>query len=71
MEPEVENVQTDFYRMEYATIDETEGCATEAAFVQPVDYWDNDDGFWDDYLADRHKRMEQSGLIFNRKFFKH
>ena len=71
VEPEVENVQTDFYRPEYATIDETEGCAVEAAFVQPVDYWDNDDGFWDDYLADRHTRMEQSGLIFNRKFFKH
>lgn len=36
-----------------------------------VNYYDNDDGFWDEYLEYRHDRMESAGMIVNRKFFKH
>jgi len=39
--------------------------------VQPVNYWDNDDGFWNEYIDYKHKRMEDAGFLVNRKFFKH
>ena len=43
----------------------------EVEHVQMVDYWDNDDGFWDIYLEQRKGRMESAGMMVNRKFFKH
>lgn len=71
VEPEVESCQTDFYRKPYAEIHEVEGCAIEGAHAQPVNYWDNDDGFWDEYLTIRHQRMDTNTMLVNRKFLKH
>lgn len=71
IEPEAETCQVDFYRKPYAEVHEIAAEPREVEHVQMVDYWDNDDGFWDEYLDHRLERMEQSGTIVNRKFFKH
>ncbi len=37
----------------------------------PINYYDNDDGFWDDYIQHKSNRWEKAGLITNRKYFMH
>lgn len=54
VEPEVESCMTDFYRKPYAEIHEVEGEPKEGLFVQPVNYYDNDDGFWTEYIEHKH-----------------
>jgi len=71
VEPDTETCMTDFYRKPYADIDSIEAHPAEMAFAQPVNYWDNDDGFWDEYLDDRQLKMQNAGLISSRKFIKH
>lgn len=60
MDAEVETVQADFYRKPYAEVHERVAEDHEDRYAQPVNYWDNDDGFWDDYLAHRHSRDRKS-----------
>ena len=38
---------------------------------QPVNYYDNDDGFWDEFISERRLRWEANPMIVNRKFIKH
>jgi hypothetical protein len=45
---------TDFYRKPYAEIHEVEAIEKEAVHAQPVNYYDNDDGFWNEYIAYKH-----------------
>lgn len=52
-------------------MEDIEADPAEMAFPQPVNYWDNDDGFWDEYISDKHRKMEANDYIVNRKFFKH
>jgi hypothetical protein len=37
----------------------------------PVDYYINDDGFWDDYIAEKNEKYEQTPLTTVRRHFKH
>lgn len=40
----------------------------------PINYYDNDDGFWDEYLKQKHKKYEKYAwekMIVGRPFFKH
>ena len=39
--------------------------------ILPINYYDNDDGFWDDYIKMKQRKLEEHNLITNRKFFKH
>lgn len=71
IEPEAETCQVDFYCKPYAEVHDIEAEPRECEHVQMVDYWDNDDGFWNEYLDHRMERMETAGFIVNRKFFKH
>ena len=71
IEPEAETCQVDFYCKPYAEVHDIEAEPRECEHVQMVDYWDNEDGFWNEYLQERQQRMESSGFIVNRKFFKH
>jgi hypothetical protein len=41
---------TDFYRKPYAEVHDIQAIPAEVAFVQPVNYFDNDDGFWTEYI---------------------
>lgn len=49
VEPEMEKVMTDFYLKPY--LDPRD--PTPAPLLQPLNYYDNDDGFWTEYI--RHK----------------
>ena len=36
-----------------------------------LEYYDNDDGFWDDYIAAKEESYNELPMIVNRPFFKH
>jgi hypothetical protein len=46
VEPEMEKVMTDFYLKPYADPRDP----TPKPLIQPINYYDNDDGFWTDYI---------------------
>lgn len=37
----------------------------------PLNYYDNDDGFWDSYIQYKFERWEDGGMLVNRKSFIH
>ena len=37
----------------------------------PINYYDNDDGFWDDYIREKQERQYEAGMITCRRWFKH
>jgi len=39
--------------------------------VQPVNFYDNDDGFWDEFIETKRLRWQASPMIVNRQFIKH
>ena len=39
--------------------------------VIPLQYYDNDDGFWDDWIEEKMQRYNEQPLIIGRKFFRH
>jgi hypothetical protein len=63
---------TDYVLKPYATVDEIE--AAEAVKNEPripCNFYDNDDGFWNDYIDWKQQRWQEAGMITHRKFFKH
>lgn len=70
VEPEMEKVMTDFWLKPY--IDPREDPVKEQKpLLQPVNYYDNDDGFWDEYIKHKESRWSANPLIVNRPFLKH
>ena len=67
MEPELEKVLTDFEIKPYPDIMSREDPGPPI----PIDFYDNDDGFWDKYIQRKKERMSEHPLIVNRLFFKH
>ena len=54
VEPEAESCLTDFPLKQYASADEPILTPEQLnANLMPVDYYDNDDGFWDDYIKEK------------------
>lgn len=51
VEPEMEKVMTDFYLKPYPDVHDVEEVADP---ILPLDFYDNDDGFWDEYIAFKH-----------------
>ena len=52
MDPEVQKCMVDFPAKPYADVDAIEAARDVAnENLVPVNYYDNDDGFWDEYLA--------------------
>ena len=39
--------------------------------VQPLNYYDNDDGFWTDYIRHKQLKWAANPMIVNRPFLKH
>lgn len=68
VEPEMEKVQTDFYIKPYPS---PHHVFEEAGPLLPLNYYDNDDGFWDEYIQYKQDRMAENQMIVNRKFMKH
>ena len=72
VEAEVETCMTDFHRKPYGGVDEYPVSIEERnEHLVPIDYYDNDDGFWDDYIKEKQHRSEKAGFLTHRRFFKH
>ena len=68
VEPEIEKVLTDMPLDAYPSPHDV---GEEAASHIPLNYYDNDDGFWDKYIDHKTTKWAQNDMIVNRKFFKH
>ena len=72
LDPEVQKCMVDFPTKPYAEIDDVQAAAEVANENQvPINYYDNDDGFWDDYIAAKQQSQVEAGFITNRRWFKH
>lgn len=67
VEPEMEKVMTDFYVKPYADPRDP----TPAPLLQPLNYYDNDDGFWSEYIRHKELKWMANPMIVNRPFLKH
>jgi hypothetical protein len=72
VEPEMEKVMTDFYvKPHYDIREDPYRKGTKKAMIAPLNYYDNDDGFWTEYIQHKEKRWAANPLIVNRPFLKH
>lgn len=77
VEPATNQCMTDFFTHDYPDVDEVAARACGdinfgvAARDLPLNFYDNDDGYWDNYIRDRRDRGERAGLITNRRYFIH
>ena len=77
VEPASNLCMTDFHTKEYPEGHEIEARTVGdvefgvAAEQLPLNYYDNDDGFWDAYIKQKQERGARAGLITNRKHFIH
>ena len=67
VEPEMEKVMTDFYLKPYPDPKEP----TPEPLIQPINFYDNDDGFWTEYISHKQNKWAANPLIVNRPFLKH
>lgn len=70
VEPEMEKVLTDFYVKPYPDITYVKA-GNDPNPAIPLDYFDNDDGFWDEYMSLKREKLGMNQMIVNRRFFKH
>jgi len=61
-------VLTDFWVKPYPQPFEV---GEEAGPPIPINYYDNDDGFWDSHIARKIDRWDRNEMMVYRKFFKH
>lgn len=77
VEPMTTQCMTDFFTFEHLGVDDiparTPGRDNVgvAPAELPLNYYDNDDGFWDKYIQHKQDRWEEAGLIVNRRDFIH
>ena len=77
VQPATNQCMTDFFNFEHPKIDDVEievSGETEygvKAEELPLNYYDNDDGYWDSLIQHKHQRAEDAGLITNRLYFMH
>ena len=67
VEPEMEKVLTDFYikpNMDPHLVGEEYN-------PMPLMFYDNEDGFWDNYIQHKVNRWGEAGLTVRRPFLKH
>lgn len=71
-EAATEEIMDDYIPKKYADVDSVEAAETAQHEPQiPCNYYENDDGFWDDYIDWKQQRWQDAGMITHRKFFKH
>ena len=76
VEPATNKCMTDFHTFVHPQVDDVVSeVAGEIPYVPaadlPINYYDNDDGFWDDYIKEKHLRGEEAGYLTKRLYFKH
>ena len=37
----------------------------------PINFYDNEDGFWDEFIQNKLNRSYDAGILVNRKYFHH
>jgi len=71
-EAATDEIMVDYMPKDYAGIDEVQAAeAVKHDPLIPCNYYDNDDGFWDEYIQHKQQRWQEAGMITHRKFFKH
>lgn len=77
VQPATNQCMTDFFTHSHPKLDEIEAEVvgeTEygvKAEELPLNYYDNDDGYYDNYLRHKHNRAEEAGMVTNRLYFHH
>lgn len=72
VEPEMEKVMTDFYLKPYTNIlEDPLRTGAKKALLTPLNYYDNDDGFWSEYIAHKEQRWGANPLIVHRPYIRH
>ena len=77
VEPMTTQCLTDFVTLPHMSVDDIPAHVPTGVPVGtppedlPINYYDNDDGFWDSYIEYKQSRWEDAGLIVNRKDFIH
>ena len=72
LDPGVQDCLTDFPVKEYAQIDEVENAKNLSNEHQvPINFYDNDDGFWDEFIRAKQQAQYDAGFITLRPWFKH
>ena len=66
-EPEFEKILTDFYIPPHPSPHDR----VDPGPPIPMNFYDNEDGFWDAYIQKKQDRMGANPMIMARKFFKH
>ena len=62
----------DFPTKPYADIDEIEAADDIAnSNLVPINYYDNEDGFWDEWIASKQQKQVDAGFLTARRWFKH
>jgi len=64
----MEKVMTDYYVLPYP--DPKLPDAQENPVI-PLNYYDNDDGFWNTYIRMKEDKWGSNQMIVNRKFLRH
>lgn len=68
VEPEMEQVMTDFYLKPYPHPQDPINYTDP---LLPMNYYDNDDGFWTEYIQMKQNKWAANPMIVNRPFLKH
>lgn len=63
----MEKVMTDFYVKPYPD----PLAPPPKHLLQPLNYYDNDDGFWTEYIQHKQNKWAANPMIVNRPFLKH
>ena len=72
LDPEVQTCMTDWPLKPYAGLEDIEAEKHLANdHLVPINYYDNEDGFWDNYIKEKQERQVSAGFITNRRYFKH
>jgi len=77
VQPATNQCMTDFFTFQNMGIDqvETEVAGDVENGVRPeevpIDFYDNDDGFWDGYISHKRTRATDAGFLTRRPFFSH
>ena len=72
LDPETQQCLVDFPTKPYADIDEIQAANDIAnQNLVPINYYDNEDGFWDEWIRQKQERQVEAGFLTARRWFKH
>ena len=72
LDPETQQCLVDFPTKPYADIDEIEAAdQIPNQNLVPINYYDNEDGFWDEWIRQKQERQVEAGFLTARTWFKH